>query len=574
MHVMRHELIVVGGGLAGLRAAVEAKQAGIDVAVLSQVHPGRSHSGAAQGGINAALANHPDGHDDTPEKHAFDTVKGSDYLADQDAAYQMTQDAPRVIFEMDHWGCPFSRFEDGRIAQRPFGGAGYPRTCYGADKTGHYLLHTLVERSYLLGITVYVEWFVTRLIVNDGHCVGVVAYDMTGGGFHAFVGHAVIMATGGAGRTYGNTTNAIISTGGGAAIAYRAGVPLKDMEFIQFHPTGLYTTNILMTEGCRGEGGYLINDLGERFMSKYAPTAMELAPRDITARAIWTEILEGRGIGGKAYVYLDLRHLGEAKIAERLPGIRDLAIHFEGVDPVCEPVPIVPSQHYTMGGIHTDKDGATAMPGLYAAGECACVSVHGANRLGGNSLLETIVFGRRSGKTATAYIRGEGGGVGKATPDALASAAAADMTAVAEKLVTEGGDEDAYAIRAAMTTTMKDQFGIFRDEQTMRAGLDALLALKERVHRVRLRNAGGVFNLDMMRTVELEGMLDVALCIAAGALERKESRGSHARTDYPARDDERWLKHTLAHYSPVEPGPRLSYTPVTLGMFEPQERTY
>ena len=411
--MIKHQLIIVGGGLAGLRAAVEAQEDGIDVAILSQVWPGRSHSGAAQGGINAALANDPDGHDDTPEKHAFDTVKGSDYLADQDAAYQLTQDAPGVIFEMEHWGCPFSRYDDGRIAQRPFGGAGYPRTCYGADKTGHYLLHTLVEQAYKRGVTMYTEQFVLRLIVQDGVCRGVVAYDMVRGGFEAFVGDAVVMATGGAGRTYSNTTNAIISTGYGMAMAYHAGVPLKDMEFVQFHPTGLYTTNILMTEGCRGEGGYLINDEGERFMAKYAPKMMELAPRDITARSIWTEILEGRGIGGKDYVYLDLRHLGEAKIAEKLPGIRDLAIHFEGVDPVSEPVPIVPSQHYTMGGIDTDKDGRTEMPGLYAAGECACVSVHGANRLGGNSLLETIVFGRRAGKAAAEAI---GGGAAPAPP--------------------------------------------------------------------------------------------------------------------------------------------------------------
>ena len=352
-----HQLIVVGGGLAGLRAAVEASQDGVDVAVLSQVHPGRSHCGAAQGGINAALANHPEGHDDTPQKHAFDTVKGSDYLADQPAALQMTTDALPAIYEMEHWGCPFSRFDDGRIAQRPFGGAGYPRTCYGADKTGHYLLHTLVEQSYRLGITQYVEWFVLRLIVDDGQCRGVVAYDMVRGGFEEFRADAVIIATGGAGRTYSNTTNAIISTGFGAAMAYQAGVPLKDMEFVQFHPTGLYTTHILMSEGARGEGAYLLNGEGERFMLRYAPSAMELAPRDITSRSIQKEIDAGRGIDGKDYVYLDMRHLGAARIAERLPGIRDLAIHFEGVDPVYGPVPIQPCQHYSMGGIDTDVDG-------------------------------------------------------------------------------------------------------------------------------------------------------------------------------------------------------------------------
>jgi len=568
--MIHHQLIVVGGGLAGLRAAVEAKAAGIDVAILSQVHPGRSHSGAAQGGINAALANHPEGHDDTPEKHAFDTVKGSDYLADQDAAIQMTSDAPGIIFEMDHWGCPFSRFDDGRIAQRPFGGAGYPRTCYGADKTGHYLLHCLVERAYERRITMYVEVFVTDLIIVDGRCRGVVAYDMIRGGFEAFTADAVIMATGGAGRIYGNSTNAIISTGGGAADAYHAGVPVKDMEFIQFHPTCLLTTNILMTEGARGEGGYLVNDLGERFMSKYAPKAMELAPRDITSRSITTEILEGRGIGGKNYVYLDLRHLGAAKIMEKLPGIRDLAIHFEGVDPIEEPIPITPCQHYTMGGIDTDVDGRTVMPGFYAAGECACVSVHGANRLGGNSLLETIVFGRRSGAAVVADLAGRAGG-GDAS--AAGARAVADVEARVATLAARGADgQDPYAIRADMMATMKDHFGVFREEKQMREGLERLLALKERCATIGLRNAGGIFNLDLIRTLELEGMVDLALAVATGAVQRTESRGSHARTDYPTRDDENWLKHTMAYYTPD--GPRLDYKPVTLGTFEPQERKY
>jgi len=568
--MIHHQLIVVGGGLSGLRAAVEAKAAGIDVAILSQVHPGRSHSGAAQGGINAALANHPEGHDDTPEKHAFDTVKGSDYLADQDAAIQMTSDAPGIIFEMDHWGCPFSRTDDGRIAQRPFGGAGYPRTCYGADKTGHYLLHCLVERAYERRVTMYEEVFVTDLIVEDGRCRGVVAYDMIRGGFEAFTADAVIMATGGAGRIYSNTTNAIISTGGGAAVAYHAGVPVKDMEFIQFHPTGLLTTNILMTEGARGEGGYLINDLGERFMSKYAPKAMELAPRDITSRSITTEILEGRGIGGKNYVYLDLRHLGAAKIMETLPGIRDLAIHFEGVDPIEEPIPITPCQHYTMGGIDTDVDGRTVIPGFYAAGECACVSVHGANRLGGNSLLETIVFGRRSGAAVVADLAGRAGG-GDAS--AAGARAVADVEARVAALAARGADgQDPYAIRADMTVTMKDHFGVFREEKQMREGLERLLALKERCATIGLRTAGGIFNLDLIRTLELEGMVDLALAVATGAVQRTESRGSHARTDYPTRDDENWLKHTMAHHTPD--GPRLDYKPVTLGTFEPQERKY
>jgi succinate dehydrogenase / fumarate reductase flavoprotein subunit len=566
-----HDVIVVGGGLSGLRAAIEAKRAGVDVAILSQVHPGRSHSGAAQGGINAALGNHPEGADDTWEKHAFDTTKGGDYLGDQDTIMQMAQDAIRVIYEMDHWGCPFSRFDDGRIAQRPFGGAGFPRCCYGADKTGHYLLHTLVEQAYKLQVKLYVEQYVAKLIVHDGVCQGVVAYDMIRGGFEAFTANAVIVATGGAGRTYSNSTNAIISTGSGMFMAYHAGVPLKDMEFVQFHPTGLFTTNILMTEGARGEGGYLINDAGERFMEKYAPKFMELAPRDITARSIQTEINEGRGIGGQGYVYLDLRHLGAEKILERLPGIRDLAIHFEGTDPIEAPIPVVPSQHYWMGGIDTDVNGATVMPGLYAAGECACVSVHGANRLGGNSLLETIVFGRRAGAEAVRYLDT----LTEKRPSARTAFSAAQMMEQrVDDLGAKTGAEDAYALRTEMTVLMKEHYGLFRDEATMKEGLEKLLKIKARVANIGLRWTGSVFNLDMIRTMELEGMVDLALTVGAGALAREESRGAHYRTDFNTRDDENWLKHTLAYYRPDAAGPRLDSKPVTLGPFELQERKY
>jgi succinate dehydrogenase / fumarate reductase, flavoprotein subunit len=570
--MIHHDVIVVGGGLSGLRAAVEAKRAGMDVAILSQVHPGRSHSGAAQGGINAALGNHPDGHDDTWEKHAFDTTKGGDYLGDQDAINQMTKDAIGVIYEMDHWGCPFSRYEDGRITQRPFGGAGFPRCCYGADKTGHYLLHTLVEQAYKYGVKLYVEQYVSKLIVHEGVCQGVIAYDMIRGGFEAFTAHAVVIATGGSGRIYENSTNALINTGGGMAMAYHAGVPLKDMEFIQFHPTGLFTTKILMTEGARGEGGYLLNGLGERYMEKYAPKFMELAPRDIVARAGQTEINEGRGINGGGYVWLDLRHLGAEKILERLPGIRDLAIHFEGVDPIEEPIPVVPSQHYTMGGIDTNVDGATPMPGLWAAGECACVSVHGANRLGGNSLLETIVFGRRSGADVVRYLEGLGQ---KKPPNARsADAALRAMEDKVDTLARASATEDAYKLRIEMAEVTRDHFGVFRDEPTMKTGLDKLLDVKARSKNIGLRVSGGVFNLDMIRTLDLESMIDVALCMAAGALNRTESRGAHFRTDFNKRDDPNWLKHTLAYYRPEEAGPRLDFKPVTLGTFEPQERVY
>ena len=569
--MIHHDVIVVGGGLSGLRAAIEAKRAGVDVAILSQVHPCRSHSGAAQGGINAALGNHPDGADDTWEKHAFDTTKGGDYLVDQDAAIQMAKDAIGIIYEMDHWGCLFSRFNDGRIAQRPFGGAGFPRCCYGLDKTGHYLLHTLVEQAYRLQIKMYVEQYVAKLIVHDGVCQGVVTYDMIHGGFESFTANAVVIATGGAGRTYSNSTNSIISTGSGMFMAYHAGVPLKDMEFVQFHPTGLFTTNILMTEGARGEGGYLVNGLGERFMEKYAPKFMELAPRDITARSIQTEINEGRGVNGQGYVHLDLRHLGAEKILERLPGIRDLAIHFEGVDPIEEPIPVVPSQHYWMGGIDTNVDGATPMPGLYAAGECACVSVHGANRLGGNSLLETIVFGRRAGADVVRYLET----LTDKRPNARTAFATAQlMEQMIDELGAKNGTENVYVLRAEMTETMKEHYGLFRDEATMKAGIEKLLSIKERVKNVGLRWTGRVFNVDMIRTVEFEGMVDLALCVAEGALARTESRGAHFRTDYNTRDDVNWLKHTLAYYRPDAPGPRLDAKSVTLGPFELQERKY
>jgi succinate dehydrogenase / fumarate reductase, flavoprotein subunit len=569
--MIHHDVIVVGGGLSGLRAAIEAKMNGIDVAVLSQVHPARSHSAAAQGGINAALGNHPDGHDDTWEKHAFDTTKGGDFLGDQDAIVQMAKDAIGCIFEMDHWGCPFSRFEDGRIAQRPFGGAGFPRCCYGADKTGHYLLHTLVEQCYRLQVKFYVEQYVTDLIVHEGLCQGVVAYDMIRGGFEAFTANAVLMATGGYGRIYSNSTNALINTGSGMSMAYRAGVPLKDMEFVQFHPTGLRSTNILMSEGARGEGAYLVNGLGERFMERYAPKFMELAPRDITARSIQTEINEGRGIDGESYVYLDLRHLGAERILERLPGIRDLAIHFEGVDPIEAPVPIVPSQHYSMGGIDCDMNGATDMPGLYAAGECACVSVHGANRLGGNSLLETIVFGRRAGAEIVRYLAD----LTEKRPNArTAFAGVQAIEKKMQKLAESSGTEDVYKLRTEMTTLMKEHFGLFRDEPTMKDGLRKLVDIKERVRHIGLRYTGDIFNVDMIRTYEFEGMLDLALAVGLGAIARQESRGAHFRTDYNTRDDVNWLKHTLAFYQPDAAGPRLGWKSVSVGTFELEERKY
>ena len=390
--MIEHDVLVVGGGLAGLRAAVGLCQQ-YNVAVVSRVHPVRSHSGAAQGGVNAALGNAPEGRDDTPERHAFDTVKGSDYLADQSAVVKMCQMAPEAIYEFEHWGAPFSRLPDGRIAQRPFGGGGFPRTCYAADRTGHLLLHTLYEQIVKHQVRVYDERVVTRIAVDDGQYHGLVLLNLKTGRFEGLASKFCVFATGGYGRAYRNSTNALINTGSGIGTALRAGIALKDLEFVQFHPTTQFGTNILITEGARGEGGHLLNNQGQRFMEQYAASAMELAPRDIVARAIQTEINQGRGFEG-GYVYLDLRHLGKELICKRLPGIRQICIDFGGVDPVDDPIPVQPGQHYSMGGIDTDVTGRTNVPNFYAAGECACVSVHGANRLGGNSLLDTVVFGR------------------------------------------------------------------------------------------------------------------------------------------------------------------------------------
>ncbi len=564
-----HDLLIVGGGLAGLAAALSADRK-VDVAVISKVHPLRSHSGSAQGGINAALGNHPDGPDDTWEKHAFDTIKGSDYLADQDAAELLCRKAAPLMYELDHWGVPFSRFSTGAIAQRPFGGAGFPRTCYAADRTGQALLHTLYEQAVRKNVTFYDELLVTNLVIRDGRCLGLVVYDLAKGKIVAFPSKAVIFGTGGYGRVYQRSTNAFINFGSGIGMAFRAGVPVKDMEFVQFHPTSLFGKNILISEAARGEGGYLVNNQGRRFMADYAPSAMELAPRDIVARAIQTEIDQGRGFEGR-YVHLDLRHLGRAKVEKRLPGIRDICIYFGGLDPVDTPIPIQPAQHFSMGGIDVDKDCASPVTGFFAAGECACISIHGANRLGGNSLLEAIVFGRIAGESASRFVKE---GASDPTPkDAREIGAEArglfEMTLGIKR---RAKGENVYQLLNRLKKMMSDKAGIYRDAGKLRSALDDLAELRQAYQQVIIVGNCVRYCQEFTTLVEFEYMLGLSELIIRGALNREETRGSHFRTDFPARNDAAWLKHTIMTLNGK--GPRISYREVNIGKYQPQERKY
>ncbi|NPA16207.1 succinate dehydrogenase flavoprotein subunit [Persephonella sp.] len=569
--MLTYDVLIVGAGGGGLMAALEASKAkDVKVGVVTKVYPTRSHTGAAQGGINAALANVDPS--DSPEVHTFDTVKGSDYLGDQDAIEFMCREAPKRIYELEHLGVPFSRLPDGRIAQRPFGGAGFPRTCYAADKTGHVILHTLYEQCLKNDVEFLNEWFVKELLVDNGEAKGVVAIDIRSGEVHVIKAKAVIFATGGYARVYWvRNSNAIGSTGDGVALCYRAGIPIKDMEFVQFHPTGLRSTGILVTEGARGEGGYLINNKGERFMEKYAPNKMELAPRDMVARAIETEILEGRGWGEgmMAYVHLDLRHLGAKKIKERLPQIRMLAIDFEGVDPIEEPIPVRPTAHYSMGGIHVEdyETSMTNVKGVFAVGECACVSVHGANRLGGNSLLDIVVFGKPAGAAAVEYARNK-------PEDNSYNYKAEEERArrEVEELLKKEGTENINDIRMEMAQTMWDKVGIFREEKPMQEAIEKIKELKERYKNLAPGDSGKLFNTALINYLELGYLLDLAEVIAITAEMRKESRGAHARRDYPERDDENFLKHSMAYYT--EDGPKIEYTEVRITKYEPQERKY
>ena len=564
----RYDTVIVGAGLAGMRAALTAKTVG-SCCVLTKVFPTRSHSGAAQGGIAAALGNESD---DNWTTHMFDTVKGSDYLADQDAVEIMVKDAPGAIIELEHMGAPFSRTREGFIAQRKFGGHTHPRACYAADRTGHVLLHTLYERCLKDAVKFYSEYLALSIMIVDGMCTGVVAMDIRTGALHTFWARALILATGGYGRAFKITSNAHANSGDGLSMVYRAGIQLQDMEFVQFHPTGLYPSGILVTEGARGEGGYILNDSGERFMKNYAPDRMELAPRDVTSRAIQTEINEGRGIGGGDYVYIDLRHLGEEKIMKRLPQIHDLALRFTGVDAVHEPVPIQPTAHYSMGGIPTDNEGrvladagSVVVPGLYACGECACVSVHGANRLGCNSMLEAVLFGRRAGMAVNCDLSGIEWGA----PEEGAEEKVREEISV----FMEGSSKEPFArIREELQVSMQKNCGIFRSEKQLREQSEIIRELKERFKNVRVEDKGKSFNMELVEFLELKSLLEFSELIVAGALARTESRGAHYRTDYPERDDAEWLKHSLAKMGPA--GPFFSYKPVIITRYQPKERKY
>jgi succinate dehydrogenase / fumarate reductase flavoprotein subunit len=552
---------VVGAGCAGMRAAIAAHDAGADVAMISKLHPTRSHSGAAEGGINAALGNAAD---DSPEIHAYDTVKGSDYLGDQDSIELFTAEAPGDIFQLENWGAVFSRREDGKLAQRPFGAAGSPRTIFAADITGHVLIQVLYEQVCKRDIKVYEEFFAWQLVVNDDRCQGVVCWDLMNGGLKTLGGKTIVLATGGAGRQYRVTTNAYACTGDGMAMALHAGVPLKDMEFMQFHPTTLYPSGILLTEGCRGEGAFLINKDGERFMKKYAPNALELASRDVVSRSEQTEIDAGRGINGS--VMLDMRHLGAERIIDRLPGSRELSMTFAGVDPIFDPVPVRPGAHYHMGGIETDSDGATELTGLYAAGECACVSVHGSNRLGGNSLMETITFGRRAGTAAAEWALAN-------TSIDIPESAERDAEQKLKALLDRTSGERPWKIREELGESMLENFAVFRREEQMVRQVEILDDLRERFHNVYVEDKGTVFNSDLTQAIELGNMLDTALCMVTAGIVRKESRGAHSRPyDYPTRDDKNFLHHSIVYWR--DDAPQVSTKDVRFTKWQPEERKY
>jgi len=559
-NMLDHDILIIGAGLAGMRAALSAKEQGADVAVVSKVHPVRSHSNAAQGGINAALTDRGDDWRD----HAYDTIKGSDFLGDQDAIALMCQEAGDEVIAMEHMGAIFNRDEEGRLGTRAFGGQREARTFFVADFTGQALLHVLYEQIVKAGALVYEEWFVLSLIVRDGKCGGAVMMDIRTGKIEVVRAKAVILAAGGLGRVFEPSTNALICTGDGMSLGYRAGASLMDMEMVQYHPTTLKGSGVLISEAARGEGAYLLNSENDRFMLKYAPEFKELASRDVVSRCEQTEINEGRGIDG--CVLLDLRHLGEKYISERLSQIRELAMDFANVDMVKDPVPIMPGMHYQMGGVKANVDGETGVPGLYAAGEVACVSVHGGNRLGANSLLDTLVFGRRSGVHAADTIK-------SIQHLDIDDSAADDDRKNIQNLLSNDKNESFGQIRLDMGTAMKEHFGVFRDEDGMQEGIKKLESIKERAKSVYVADKTSTFNTNLLFTLELDFMLECAESIAVSAADRSESRGAHTRTDMPDRDDENWLKHIMVSKS-LDGGHELNYKDVVITDWEPVVRQY
>ena len=573
--IFQHDIVIIGAGLAGLRAAVECVGQA-NVAVVSKVLPTRSHSGAAQGGITAPLGNEEEDH---WEWYFYDTVKGGDYLGDQDAVEILVKDSPRAIYELEHMGVPFSRTAEGKIAQRNFGGhtrdygkKPVKRACYAADHTGRVVLDTLFDQCLRHQAKFYPEHYLLSLIMDKRRCVGVVTYDLATGELHLLQAKAVLLATGGCGKVYTTTSNGNATTGEAFTLAYNLGIPLEDMEFVQFHPTGLYPLGILVSEAARGEGGFLRNRLGERFMERYAPTVKDLAARDVVSRAILREIREGRGIGGKDYVHLDLTHLGEEKIQEKLWEIASFVRIYTGIDPVYDPVPVVPTCHYMMGGIPTDVDGrvladekGSIVPGLYAAGECACVSVHGATRLGCNSLLDLLVFGRRSGLAMKEKIK-------DIEHPSLSKDRLKSSEAKIARLLSHPGQEKIDPLRKKMRSVMMDYGSVFRDEDGLKTGMEEIQNLKGRYKEIGVVNKGKIFNYELMEAFELGHQLDLAYVILFSALQRRESRGAHYREDFPSRADQYFLKHTLVFQTPK--GPEVRYRPVKITRFQPEARVY
>ncbi|HME18797.1 MAG TPA: succinate dehydrogenase/fumarate reductase flavoprotein subunit [Nitrososphaerales archaeon] len=567
---LKHDVVIVGSGIAGLRAAIEAARVSkgkADIAIVTKVQAMRSHSVSAEGGTAAAL--YPE-LGDSKESHAFDTIKGSDYLADQDAVERFVEEMPGEIYQLEHWGLPWSRREDGRIAQRWFGGYSYPRATFAEDKVGFFEMQTLYDTATKYeNITFYQEWFATSILSEGGEFRGVTAVELKTGGFASILGKAGIIATGGSGRLYSFATYAYSSTPDGMWMAYRAGVPLKDMEFIQFHPSGLIPSGILITEAVRGEGGVLINKDGDRFMKKYAPEKLELASRDVVSRAMMTEIEEGRGMkdetSGFDYLHLDLSPIGAEKIKTRLSGIREIAIKFRGIDPVEKPLPVRPVCHYVMGGIDTDVNGATRVKGLWAAGEAACVSINGANRLGANSTAECLVWGKFTGAEAARYASG------KSVPDTVKEAVMLEEKRLFDEILGGRGGTNPYEVRDRVQRLMDRQAFVFRTGDGLSEALKEIRELR-RTDFLHCDDKSRVYNTNLGHVLEVEGMLGVAEIVVAGALARTESRGAHFRRDYPARDDKNWLKHTLASIAPS--GPKLDYSPVTITKYQPAERHY